>query len=146
MELKDTNDGWYLELHNGLVQLIQIDFRLGLFLSDLLDKAQLYVETKCRLKSRDADVSLTPADPSSLAPMLPFFNAKVAGVAIRKTGQLRVDFGADRFLEVDPDGAYEAWQLSCSTGIMLVCSPGGSVSLFRDSQRATGTTNPGANG
>jgi hypothetical protein len=146
MKLKDTNDGWYLELHNGLVQLIQIDFRLGLFLSDLSDKAQLYVETKCRLKSPDADVSLTPADSSSLAPMLPFFNTKAAGVAIQKTGQLRVDFGADRFLEVDPDGAYEAWQLSCSTGIMLVCSPGGSVSLFRDSQRAAGTTNAGANG
>ena len=41
MELRDEKDGWHLSLQDGLVQLIQIDFRLGLFLSDASGKAQL---------------------------------------------------------------------------------------------------------
>lgn len=125
-------DGWYLSLQDGLVQLIQIDFRLGLFLSDTSGKAQLYIETPCRIKRADGEVLLTPSESSSLVPILPFFNAKVIGVAIRKTGQLEVEFGNGHSLEVHPDDSYEAWQLGCSSiGSMFVCSPGGEVSLFQ---------------
>ena len=134
MEFQQEQDGWHLVLHDGLVQLIQIDFRLGLFVSDASGKAQLYVETPCRLRGIDADVLLTPAEPSSLAPVLPLFNARVTRVAIRKTGQLKVEFGDGRTLEVDPDDKYEAWQIACSMGFMLVCSPGGNVSVFKEAE------------
>jgi hypothetical protein len=135
MELRDEKDGWQLSLQDGLVQLIQIDFRLGLFLSDASGKAQLYVEAPCHLRGPDVDVALTPAESSSLAPVLPLFNAKVTSVAIRNTGQLKVQFGDSCSLEVDPDDAYEAWQLGCSLGFMLVCSPGGKVSFFKQTER-----------
>jgi hypothetical protein len=97
MELREAPDGWLLELQDGLVQLIQIDFRLGLSFADASGNAQLYVETPCRLKGPgpDTDVLLTPGEPSSLAPVLPLFNAKVTGVAIRTTGQLKVQFRDD---------------------------------------------------
>jgi hypothetical protein len=131
MELSDDRDGWHLSFQNGLVRLIQIDFRLGLLLSDASDKAHLYVETPCRLEGPDVDVVLTPAEPSTLAPVLPLFNTVVTSIAIRNTGQLRVQFGDSRSLQVDPDDAYEAWQLGCSIGLMLVCSPGGKVSIFK---------------
>jgi hypothetical protein len=135
MELQNKNDGWYLAFRDGLVQLIQIDFRLGIFFSDATDKAQLFVETPCRLLGPDADASIVPAETASVAPILPFFNAKVVGIDIRKTGQLIVEFKDGHVLEVHPDNSYEAWQLSCSPGVMLICSPGGKVSLFRDAKR-----------
>lgn len=133
MMLKDDENGWYLLLQDGLVQLIQIDFRLGLFLSDTSGKAQLYIETPCLLSGPGGDVSLTPSQPSSLAPILPLFNAKVLGVSVQKTGKLKVEFADGFILEVGPDGRYEAWQLGCSPPVecMFVCGPGGSVSLFK---------------
>lgn len=130
MDLKEEKDGWCLMLREGSVHLIQIDFRLGLFLSDPPDNATLFVETPCRLKSPDATVLLTPGRSSTLGPILPFFNANVVAVAVRCTGELRLTFGGDHSLEVDPDPNYEAWQLS-TADVMLVCSPGGAISLFR---------------
>jgi len=138
MELRDEENGWQLSLENGFVQLIQIDFRLGLFLSDTSGTVQLYVETPCWLKGAYGEASLNPSESSSLAPILPFFNTKVIGVAIQKNGRLRVEFGDGHTLEVDPDGSYEAWQLSCtSIACVLICAPGGEVSFFRQPERPT---------
>lgn len=79
---------------------------------------------------------LIPEEPASLAPILPLFNAKVIGIRIRKAGKLKVDFGNDLLLEVNPHEKYEAWQLGCSSiGLLLVCSPGGPVSVFRQPNR-----------
>jgi hypothetical protein len=136
MELQDNNDGWRLALQDGLLQLIQIDFRLGLFLCDASAKAQLFVETSCRLKGKSIDVILNPSDSRSLAPILSLFNAKVRAVEARKTGKLVVQFGDGHSLEVDPHESFEAWQLRCSTGFMLVCSPGGKVSFFQQTERS----------
>src|SRR6185295_2833438 len=98
MNLRDETDGWYLALQDGRVQCIQIDFRLGLLVSDAQDKAQVYVGTPCRLRGANIDVALDPGEPSSLAPVLPLFNASVTGIAIRKTGQLNVQFGTGHCL------------------------------------------------
>lgn len=135
MELQDQKDHWHLAFQAGLLQLIQIDFRLGLFLSDASGKAQLFVETPCRLKGPSIDVILDPAKSPSLAPILPLFNAEVIAIAARKTGKLEVRFGGGHTLEVDPHDTYEAWQLGCSTGVMLVCSPGGKVSFFQQTEQ-----------
>jgi hypothetical protein len=141
LQLRDESGGWNLTLQDGAVQLIQIDFRLGLFLSDASGNAQLYIETPCRLKGAEGEVWLTPNESHSLAPVLPLFNAKVAGVAIQKTGQLQVEFGDGRTLLVEPDKSYEAWQLGCSSlGFLLVCAPGGDVCFFPEPERPTNTT------
>jgi hypothetical protein len=134
MELRSEKDGWSLAFQDGFVQLIQVEFRLGMFLSDASGTAKLYVETPCRLKGLDADMPLTPEHSSSLAPALSLFNAQVIDAAIQKTGHLRVRFGDGRSLEVDPDDAYEAWQLGCSVGL-FVCSPGGEVAFFEESDQ-----------
>ncbi|HVZ40375.1 MAG TPA: DUF6188 family protein [Candidatus Kapabacteria bacterium] len=131
MKLHDHFDGWHLTLESGFLQLIQIDYRLGLFLSDALDNAQLFVETTSYLKGPDVDATLNPAEPASLAPILPLFNTEVVSVVIRFTGELQVQFGSGYILEVDPSDSYEAWQLGCSIGVMFVSAPGGKVSFFQ---------------
>ena len=143
MELIESNDGWLLRFDEGRVNYIHIDFRLALDFVDGTETSLVTIETTCRLKGPDVDVPITPAESSSLAPVLPLFNANVAGIAIGKTGYLKVEFGDGRALEVAPDNSYEAWQLGCSLGFMMVCSPGGPVSLFRDNKRPGRFTNPG---
>lgn len=133
MELKEHGKGWCLAFRDASVHLIQIDFRLSLFLLHPPNEATVIIETPCRLKTRDTSVVLRPGEPSTLAPILPFFNATVTGVSIRSMGALRMEFSGGPTLEVDPDPMYEAWQLASSTmGFLLVCSPGGAVALFND--------------
>lgn len=134
MELKEEKDRWVFHFVDGRVTYIHVDFRLTLDLVDGSTKASLTIETPCRLKGPNGDVTLTPSEPSSLAPILPLFNAKVIAAVIEKTGHLKVELEGGRFMEVDPDDSYEAWQIGCSIGFMLVCSPGGSVSFFRDAK------------
>lgn len=130
MELREENDGWHLALQDGFVQIIQIDFRLGLFLADASGLSKLYVGSACRLKGPDSEVSLIPEDTPSLAPALPLFNAKVESIDIRKTGQLTVWFDGGRTLEVEPDEKFEAWELGCSINLQFICSQGGEVAVY----------------
>ena len=134
MKLTEESGGWRLALSQGFVQLIQIDFRLGLFLGDAPDMAKLYIAEDFLLKNQGREDTINPEDSCSLAPLLAFFNAKVAGIDIRTTGHLRLEFEAGSSLEVNPNELYEAWELNSSIGVMMICSPGGSVSLFRNSQ------------
>src|SRR5262245_29981297 len=48
-------------------------------------------------------VVLRPGEPSTLAPILPFFNARVTAVAIQSTGALKVYVCGGPTLEVDGD-------------------------------------------
>ena len=133
MILREEKGGWSLLLANGRVQLIQIDFRLGLFLSDPPDEAELYIERTFRLKEPNGIVTLEPGKTATLAPALSLFNAKISNVTVRKTGGLKAEFAGEVSIEVGPDDRFEAWQLgSRSAGFMLICSPGGSVSFFQD--------------
>jgi hypothetical protein len=134
MELREEKDRWVFHFVDGRVNSIHVDFRLTLDLVDGPNKASLTIETPCRLKGPNVDVALKPSEPSSLAPILFLFNAKVIAAVIEKTGHLKVEFEGSRFVEVEPDDSYEAWQIDCSIGVMFVCSPGGSVSFFRDAK------------
>jgi hypothetical protein len=131
MELKTTAFGWLLAMDEGRVQRIEVDFRLGLLFGDKAETALLCIEMPCYLRREGRDILLTPDDPSSLAPVLAIFNAEVADISIQRTGHLTAKLKDGRSLEVDPNEQYEAWQISSTNGFLLVCSPGGEVSLFQ---------------
>ncbi|MEQ1708295.1 MAG: DUF6188 family protein [Terricaulis sp.] len=130
MNLEATERGWHANFSDGTVGLIQVDFRLGLLLSDVDDSAQLYIETPFRLVTNGREHALRPQNAETLSPILGLFGAKVSSIYAYKSGQFKMEFGDGGYLEVDPDDAYEAWQLACPGKFMLACSPGGSVSLF----------------
>jgi hypothetical protein len=49
MELRDTHYGWSFTFQNCGVQLILIDFRLGLSMSDGTDELRLEIGSQCHL-------------------------------------------------------------------------------------------------
>jgi hypothetical protein len=140
MTLTATDFGWLLAMDGGRVQRIEIDFRLGLLFGDKAEMASLYIETPCYLRCEGRDIRLIPDEPCSLAPALALFNAEVADVSIQRTGHLTAMLKDGRSLEVDPNEQYEAWQISSTNGFLLVCSPGGEVSLFQQHE-VKGQTN-----
>lgn len=136
MELRRLTCGWHLLFQSGVVSLIQIDFRLGLFLSDSQEMVTLHVETPCRLRGPSLDEFLEPAAAVTLSPALSLFNSKVLAIEIDSMGNLAVRFEGDRWLEVSPHASYEAWQVGSSTQeILLVCAPGGRVAFFEGGRR-----------
>ena len=140
MELRDSRDGWTISLRGGRVQMIQIDFRLSLLISDGTDEAWLHIETRSWLRAGPTKRLLEPGQSESLAPILPFFNATVENIEITKSGRLTVRFQKDSYLAVEADAAYEAWQVGCSResrGFLLVCPPGGEVAVFNDNGALT---------
>jgi hypothetical protein len=145
MEIREEDCGWRLRFRDGVVQLIQVDFRLTLFLGDGADTAKLVVETPFRLIALENDVVCSPEKPASLAPILPLVNARITGVLAQKSGWLRVEFDSGRSLEVAPNESYEAWQLGSSIGFLLVCSPGGGVSFFKEDRKGMSTGQKASN-
>jgi hypothetical protein len=131
MQLTTTDFGWLLAMDEGRIQRIEVDFRLGFLFGDKTETASLYIETPCYLRCEGRNIPLTPHDPCSLAPALALFNADVADVTIQRTGHLTARLKDGRFVEVDPNEQYEAWQLGSANGFLLVCSPGGEVALFQ---------------
>lgn len=130
MKLIDLKNDWYVSFENGLVQLIQIDFRTSLFIADGSEMVNLSIETEFLLRKNGKRFALKTSELAELAPVLSLFNTAVMSIKIKKTGLLTVEFGGDCFLEVEPDASYEAWQLGGSNDFMFVCSPGGPVSMF----------------
>jgi hypothetical protein len=138
MELIENRDEWILSFKDGRVQLIQIDFRLSFLVTDGPDRAWFHVETLGRLKVGLTETSFVPEQSVTLAPMLAVFNTAVSNARISRTGELVVEFEQDRSMLIAPNSAYEAWQIECSTEsreLLLVCSPGGEVAVFRDSNK-----------
>lgn len=135
MELIEKPDQWQLEFKNGLVQLIQVDFRLGFVLSDGKQLAELHIGTRCHLSGVPEGALMIPEETATLAPALRLFNAEVQLIVIERSGDLKVYFSDGRTLAVKPDDRFEAWELGSSIGFRMVCAPDGKVSLFRDKQR-----------
>jgi hypothetical protein len=133
---KEESNGWCCTLANSRLQMIQIDFRLSLLISNGVEDAWVHIETEGKFKFSAQEAVFVPQNTESLAPVLRLFNTKVIGISITKVGKLEIKFERNCWLEAGPDQSYEAWQVSCSGGnedkVMLVCEPGGKVTLFRD--------------
>jgi len=131
MELRDTHCGWSFTFQNCGVQLILIDFRLGLSMSDGADELRLEIGSQCHLSQSGTDIVLFPEETPSVAPVLSLFKAIVLGIEIQRGGKLTINFDGDRYLFVEPDSKYEALELGCpSVNQLFVCQPGGGVSQF----------------
>lgn len=132
MQLLETDYGWCVRIDDCRVQRIEVDFRLGLLLSDKSGVGSVHIETPCRVNTAGSTALLTPGDASSICPILSFFDAKVAAIKICKTGQLAVEFGDRGSLVVEPNEQYEAWQFGFPGAFLMVCPPGGDVCVFHE--------------
>ena len=134
MRLEEEHNGWALALERGRVEMIQIDFRLSLLVSDgPNDRCWLRIETLSKFRTAEKQTLIVPERSATLAPALSLFNVEVTAINIARVGHLEVTFGNGDRLEVAPDESYEAWQVECSTregDMILVCPPGGDVVVF----------------
>jgi hypothetical protein len=136
MRLREQKDLWQLTLIDGRITRLQMDYRLGLDLTDAEGTASLYIETPCLFYEGSSSYDLIPADTGSLGPALLLFNEGVVAVEVKPQGLLTVFLTNTRRLEVPPDSKFESWQLSLPGRFLLVGSPGGYVSVFQEDNQA----------
>lgn len=128
-QFEEHEGGWTWKLVDGRIARIQIDFCLELHLEDGQTEVRVRIETQCNLKIAGAVQSLLPESAKTLAPILPFFNRKVLSIEIAKSGKLCIEMEDDSSLEVEPDDAYEAWQIF-GDNIQIICVPGGNIATL----------------
>jgi len=130
--LNETEEGWALALNEARLGYLHVDFRLGLDIADASGTVNLTIETPCRLSTESCETILSPDDPPSVAPILALFNADVGKMFVQRTGHLAVEFANGYRLNVSPNDEYEAWQIACKNEFLMVCAPGGMVTVFRE--------------
>lgn len=61
--------------------------------------------------------------------LLSVLNQPVTEITI-SAGVLTVVFGTGLALRVPPDGHYESWQINSDDGLLIVCTPGGDLTIW----------------
>ena len=77
------------------------------------------------------EYQLSPAHPTALGPALSTLGKTIAVAKVYKDGYLAVHFADGSMLSVKPDAAYEAWEIAGTGGLHVVCTPGGSLSIWQ---------------
>jgi hypothetical protein len=130
MELQASDLGWTISLRDATVHQVQVDFRLGLLIANQSDWMQVHIESPLRLiEPGKPEIRLTPNDYPTLGPALVLFTRAVTRIDASRSGHLTVRFAGGCVIDVEPDEAYEAWQIT-TPGIAMICQPGGNVVLF----------------
>ena len=69
--------------------------------------------------------------PSDLGPALSTIGKAIASARAYKDGCLEVHFADASTLSVKPGAEYEAWEIAGTGGLRVVCTPGGSLSIWQ---------------
>jgi hypothetical protein len=130
--LTELEDRWLLPFSGLAVTQVVVDFEFGLVLGS---EARVSIATSAELRwaaqgvVQDA-VELHP-ERQDVAAGLALFNSSVLSAVAFKTGILRLGFGDGHLLNVAPSPTYEAWTANGPGGLLVVCMPGGSLSVWQ---------------
>lgn len=131
-----------LGLSGETVQAASIEYTLRLQLSG---ERFVVVESPFTIHSREQTFSLAPETyPDDIAPPVRLLvGLTVQEAASDELGALRIGFVGGTRLDVPPDDAYDAWNVSGSNGALVVCTPGGELAIW-SGQESSGSAGDSA--
>jgi hypothetical protein len=126
-------DYWELPLKGRSVTRCLIDFSFRFE----LDQARKVVSIHNSFSFRNANgiYNLLPEVQTSLCPVLSIFDKSVVDAKAYKHGNLEILFSNGSHLLVAPDPNYEAWEIGELHGFLVVCCPGGELSIWLDRKK-----------
>lgn len=97
----------------------------------------LLIESPFTFSSHDQTTTLSPdEDPEeSFLPLRRLAGLTIDEASVASTGTLLVRFCDGTRIEVPPDEAYEAWNVSGPDGALVVCTPGGELAIWTAGSR-----------
>ncbi len=130
-QLVECSDYWVVPLQGKTVTRCLVDHAFGLELWECAGTTTIRLEGDFVLQEPGGEYPLSPAHPTALGPALSALGKTVATAKVYKDGCLEVHFADGSILSVKPDVAYEAWEIAGPGGLHVVCTPGGSLSIWQ---------------
>jgi hypothetical protein len=137
-QLVERGDYWIVPLQGKTVTRCLVDHAFGLELWECEGTTTIRLEGDFVLQELGGAYQLSPAHPTALGPALSTIGKTIAAAKVYKDGCLEVHFADGSILSAKPDAAYEAWEIAGAGGLHVVCTPGGSLSIWqptRDDER-----------
>lgn len=115
-----------LMLSGKRVESILVEYSLRMQLSE---DYFVVVESPLVLQAGGETFSLSPeVDPDeAFEPLRALVGQLLTSATVDPRGTLRISFDDGAHLQVEPDDAYEAWNVSGPDGALVVCMPGGTI-------------------
>jgi Family of unknown function (DUF6188) len=130
-QLVEYSDYWVVPLQGKTVTRCLVDHAFGLEMWEREGTTTIRLEGDFVLQEPSGEHRLSPAQPTALGPALSALGKSIAVAKIYKNGCLEVHFADGSMLSVKPDAAYEAWEIAGTGGLHVVCTPGGSLSIWQ---------------
>jgi hypothetical protein len=108
-----------------------VDHTFGIELWEREGTTTIRIEGAFVVKGHDGEQQLSPACPTALGPALAILGQAVTSARAYKDGCLTVHFADGSSLSVNPEAAYEAWEIAGTGGLRVVCTPGGRLALWQ---------------
>lgn len=130
-QLVEHGDHWVVPLQGKTVTRCLVDRAFGLELWERAGITTIRIEGDFVFQGQGAEYQLSPAHPTALGPVLSTVGKAVTSARAYKDGCLEVHFADGSNLSVKPEAAYEAWEIAGKGGLRVVCTPGGSLSIWQ---------------
>lgn len=130
-QVVEHGDYWVVPLEGKTVTRCLVDHAFGLELWEREGTTTIRIEGGFVFQEPGREYQLSPAQPTALGPALSTIGKTIASAKVCKDGCLEVHFADGGTLSVKPDVAYEAWEIVGPGGLRMVCTPGGSLSIWQ---------------
>ena len=119
-----------LGLRGKMLQAVSVEFAVRMQVSDVYF---IMIESPFRLEIHGDSVSLAPEEESddALRALQQLIGDTIEDATADEAGTLHVTFEGGARLIVDPDAAYEAWNVSGPDGALVVSAPGGKLAIWK---------------
>lgn len=129
--LIEQPESWFIPLSGYEITLICVGYELQIHSQGSDLSASIAIGDKFNLLTGDELYNFNVGTESStLGPVLGLLHKRIESVSAMKDGHLNVIIDSGISLSVAPDHAYEAWDVSISNGIRVVCMPGGELAIW----------------
>ncbi|MHB0999695.1 MAG: DUF6188 family protein [Armatimonadota bacterium] len=129
--LIEQPESWIVPLFGYEITLccVGYNFQLHLQCNDLSSLIAIGDKIVLQIGDKRYNYSVE-TNPSALGPVLGLLHKTIESVTALKNGQLSIIISDEISLSVFPDISYEAWEVSISNGIRIVCMPGGTLAIW----------------
>ena len=130
-QVVEHGDYWVVPLQGKTVTRCLVDHTFGLELWERDRTTTIRIEGDFVFQGYGGEHQLSPASPTALGPVLSILGKTITAARACKDGCLEVHFADGSTLSAKPDAEYEAWEIADTGGLHVVCTPGGSLSIWQ---------------
>ena len=131
-KLVEHANGWNVALDGAYIDSVSFDYAATIVIVSGKSFVKVRYESEVRLCENSRETRILPEDTPTGAPLLSLVRKGVDSIFVCSSGILRISLTSDAMLVSEPNYSYEAWNLSSDAGYLLICNPGGGVTVFAE--------------